>query len=120
MSKRLVRYAPYLKKLHQYSPRKRVKWMKQNCINDKEFVNCICECARNILGGNVPLSNGQKRTLKKQKNKLRLLSLKKTSQKRKRQIIQSGGFLGAILGPVVSVLGGLLGNVFGGGSSGQQ
>jgi len=39
---------------------------------------------------------------------LRALSIKKTSVRKKRRIIQKGGFLGAILTPVLSLLGGLL------------
>jgi hypothetical protein len=38
------------------------------------------------------------------------LILKKTSQRKRRQLVQSGGFLGALLGPIVSVLGSLFGN----------
>jgi len=40
---------------------------------------------------------------------LRKLVLKKTSLKNKRKIVQTGGFLGALLGPIVSVLGSLFG-----------
>jgi hypothetical protein len=45
---------------------------------------------------------------------LRELALKKTSKKKRKKIIQSGGFLGAILGPIVSILG----RLFGGGGDG--
>jgi hypothetical protein len=40
---------------------------------------------------------------------IRKLVLKKTSLKSKRKIVQTGGFLGAILGPIIKVLGGLFG-----------
>jgi len=38
---------------------------------------------------------------------LREIALKKTSLRKKQKLIQSGGFLGALLGPIISVLGGL-------------
>jgi hypothetical protein len=69
----------------------------------------MCECAKNILVGNVALSPEHKRQLKRHRRSLRKLVLKKTSMKAKKKIVQTGGFLGAILGPIVKVLGGLLG-----------
>jgi hypothetical protein len=41
---------------------------------------------------------------------LRRLALKKTPLKEKKILIQSGGFLGALLGPIISILGNLFGN----------
>ena len=43
-------------------------------------------------------------------NKLRELVLKKTPKKKKIDIIQTGGFLGALITPILSILGGLLGS----------
>jgi hypothetical protein len=75
----------------------------------KEIVGCVSECCINILKGNVPLNSKQKAYLTKHKKKLRVLSEKKTSLRKKKQILQSGGFpLAAILAPVASVLGSLL------------
>jgi len=52
----------------------------------------------------MPLSKSQKNRLTAKKKVIRIIASKKASIKRKRRIIQSGGFLGAILGPVISVL----------------
>ena len=72
------------------------------------------ECAKNILCGNVQLSPKQKTALRHNKQNLRRLSIKKTSLKKKPQIIQKGGFLGAILAPVIATLGGsLISSLFG-------
>lgn len=60
-----------------------------------------------MLKGNVPLNSAQKKKLSTKKNVLRQLALKKTSLRKKQKLIQSGGFLGALLGPIISVLGGL-------------
>jgi len=59
------------------------------------------------LKGNVPLNTFQKKKLGIKKNILRQIALKNTSLKKKQKLIQSGGFLGALLGPIISVLGGL-------------
>jgi len=50
----------------------------------------------------------QKAKLKRNKNNLRKLSSKKLSLKKKRTILQKGGFLSAILTPALALLGGLL------------
>jgi len=73
-----------------------------------KFLECISECAKNILRGNVQLSAKQKRALRRNRQNLRRLSIKKTSLKKNRQIIQNGGFLGAIIAPILATLGGSL------------
>ena len=75
---------------------------------DKEFVNCVSECAKNVIKGNVPLTDRQKTNLRRKRNDLRALSLKKTSLRKKRKILQKGGFLTALLPPVLTILGSLL------------
>jgi len=68
--------------------------------------------AKNVLKGNVPLSHAQKDALRRRRKTLHKLTLKTVSQKKKKKLIQSGGFLGALLGPIVSILG----NLFRGGN----
>jgi hypothetical protein len=110
MSQRLRRFAPLLNSLFKASAINRKAFLKKHCNED--FINCIAECVHNILKGNVKLSAPQKSKLSRRKKLMRKLILRKTSSKNKKKIIQSGGFLGAILGPIVKVLGGL----FAGGS----
>jgi len=105
MSKRLHRHVNLLKALHKAKSVTRRKLLKKHC--DGDFVCCITECVRNLLKGNIPLSLAQKKKLSAKKNILRQLALKKTSLRKKQKLIQSGGFLGALLGPIISVLGGL-------------
>lgn len=76
---------------------------------DRGLVDCFSECAKNVLKGTVPLTSAQLRKLRRQKNNLRLLAVKKTSVKRKKKILQKGGFIGAIIPPILGILGGLLG-----------
>jgi hypothetical protein len=107
MSDRLRRNAPLLRVLHRSSPTARKRILKSHCSGD--FINCICECVKNILKGNVPLTVSQKEALRRKRKTLHQLALKKTSKRKKEKIVQSGGFLGAILGPIVSILGRLFG-----------
>ena len=75
---------------------------------DKDLVNTLCECGLNVLKGNVPLSSTQKKRLVRYKTVLRTIARRNTSLKQKKALLQKGGFLGALLGPVLGVLGNLL------------
>jgi hypothetical protein len=70
---------------------------------DRSLVDCLCECANNILRGNVPLTKLQKEKLKRNKAGLRALTKKSVSLKKKNAILQKGGFLGSLLAPIASV-----------------
>ena len=107
MSHRIRKFANTIKKLHKCNDKEKRRWLK--LYLNKDFVDCACECAHNILKGKVPLTKTQRNSLIKRKSKLRQLVKRKTSIKKKKQIIQSGGFLSALLGPIVCVLGSLLG-----------
>lgn len=107
MSRRLfIKYYKVLRKLHKVSAKKRTDWLKKNC--SKEFLDCICISCKNILKGNVPLTAKEKKLLARKKKLLRKLANEKTSLKTKKAIVQKGGFLGALLGPVLSILTGVL------------
>jgi hypothetical protein len=112
MSDTLEKYAPFLRELQRASnDRVRRAMLRENM--DDEFIHCVTECATNVLKGKVPLTSDQKKKLARRKHSLREISSKKTSYKRKRDIIQSGGFIGALLTPIISILGGLLGGLGG-------
>ena len=55
---------------------------------DRSLVDCLCECADNILRGNVPLTKLQKEKLKRNKAGLRALTNKSVSLKKKKSILQ--------------------------------
>ena len=107
MSRRVKHFAPTLRRLGRLSESARKTWLKRNL--DKELIYCFCECAQNLLRGKVPLNKKQKTALIRRKKSLRELVRRKVNLTRKNKIIQSGGFLGALLGPIVSILSGLLG-----------
>ena len=69
-----------------------------------DLVKAVCECSKNVINGNVSMSEGQRAKICRHRNKIRELAKKRVPLKRKRQIIQSGGFLGALLGPIIGVL----------------
>lgn len=82
---------------------------------DRAFIDCLCECALNILRGNVPLGKSAKSVLKKHANDLRKLTDQRISITSKRKILyQSCGsknvggeslkFLRALLTPIVALI----------------
>ena len=76
-----------------------------------ELIHCICDCAHNILQGNVSISSQQKAKLSKYKTKLRQLTDRKVSQQKKKKLIQTGGFLPLLLGALAPVLGSVIGGL---------
>ena len=73
-----------------------------------ELLDCLCECAFNVLKGNIALTESQHLKLKKHKHKLRELTWGKTRKNRKKEILQEGGFLPSLLVPLISSLFALL------------
>ena len=72
---------------------------------DAKLVRRICECALNLLIGNVPLSKGHKSRLRKHAIVLRKLAASDiTLQRRKNIIAQHGGFLPTLLAPLNSTI----------------
>ena len=108
------KYLPTLKRINRLGEGAKKKLIK-NC--DKQLIDCFAECSKNVLNGNIPLKPTQLRKLRREKKNLRALALKKTSLKKKRRILQKGGFIAGILPPVLTVLSSLLGGLFGNGSS---
>lgn len=77
---------------------------------DDELIKTIIECVINTLNGNHKISGELKQKLCKYKNCFRKLVHAKTSLKKKRKIIiQKGGFLIPLLGSILSgVIGSLI------------
>ena len=74
-----------------------------------DLVKAVCECAYNLLKGNIELTTEQKRKLARKKRHLRDLTANKVSLKKKREIIQQGGnLLTVLLPPVIESLSRLL------------
>jgi len=67
---------------------------------DNDLICCLCECAQNILNGNVPLNKTHLRKLKRYKTDVRKLVERRTGKHQKKKILQKGGFLPALLAPI--------------------
>ena len=98
MSLRLKQQAHVLCALHKSHPSVCRAILKGA---DKELIQCLAECCHNILKGNVKLTPSQKAQLTKYKQKIRHVADKKKALKTKVKIIQSGGFLPALLAPLI-------------------
>jgi hypothetical protein len=79
---------------------------------DGSLVDSLCECADNNLRGNVALTKLQNEKLKRNKAGLRALMKKSVSLKKKKTILQKGGFLGSLLAPIAPVVAPLLSTLF--------
>ena len=68
-------------------------------------VKGICECSLNVLNGNLPISSQQKKKLRKYKVTLRKIANRKESlPKKKKIIIQEGGFLNILIPAAISAI----------------
>ena len=76
-----------------------------------KLIILLANCALNILRGQVYITNQQKTRLQQHKSDLRNLANKKVSVKRKKKILQKGGFfplLLPILGPILGAAAGAI------------
>lgn len=101
MAKKIIQHLPTLRKLHRCNHKIRKTLLKKG---GKKLQLCLRECAVNVLKGNVHLTHSQFKKLGKHKKKLRELSKKTTSQKKRQRIAQTGGFLPLLLAPIIGSL----------------
>lgn len=113
-AERLRRNYKFLKLLKKAQRTKRKNLLE---AADKDQILCLCDCANNILKGNIHLKPKEKKQLTRHKTVLRTLASGKGSKnikKKRNLLIQKGGFLPALLAPILSGLaGGLVKNLFG-------
>ena len=109
MSERLERHIGFLKNVKKAKPAAR-KQLVARASGDQ--IKCIADCCHNILTSNIPLSPGQKKKLQRHANIIRLVARKKVSLKnKKRALQQQGGFLPALIAPILGVVGSLIGGL---------
>ena len=101
MSSRVKRQAPVLRALAKSHPHVCHAILRGA---DKDLLQCLSECALNVLKGNVPLTSTEKAKLIKYKQKLRKVANKQVSLKQKHKIVQTGGFLPALLAPILGAV----------------
>ena len=67
---------------------------------DHDLITCLCECAQNILNGNVALTKSHLKHLQRYRSDVRILAKRRTPKHRKKKILQKGGFLSALLASI--------------------
>lgn len=77
---------------------------------DDDFIKALCECCMNVLNGNHKVTPALRKKLSKHRVALRVLSNRKNALRKKRKLLlQKGGFLPMLLGSILSgVLGSLI------------
>ena len=115
MSERIKRNLPVIKRLKRMNVGKRKKFLK---VCNQDMIDCLCETSKNILRGNLPISSACLKKLRRYKKTLREISTKKTAaSKRRALLVQRGGFLPLILGPLLglasSAIGGAINKALG-------
>ena len=99
MAKLLKEHSSVLRRLQTCGKEKREELLRKG---GKPLQTALQECAMNILNYNVPLTDKEYNTLEKYKDKVRYIGKKKMYNMRKRiKIEQKGGFLSALLAPIV-------------------
>jgi hypothetical protein len=71
-------------------------------------LRAIKNISKNTISGNVTLTKAQKTKLRKHNQELKELAKSRTSLRRTKTILQEGGFLGALLTPLVGIISKLL------------
>jgi len=105
MSRRAFHYLPILKKIVNMDDKVRKDYLRK-C--DDDLIRCFSECAQNLLKARVKLTSTQLKRLTPHKHHLRSLADRRTPLKKKRRIVQRGGFVQALLVPAIATLGSLL------------
>ena len=72
--------------------------------SSKDLVNSLCECVHNLLKGNIKLNEKEISNLTKYKNPMRKILNQISFKKKKKLLVQNGGFLEILLPSVISGL----------------
>ena len=71
---------------------------------DDKFIDGLCQGAYKILEGDIAVSSKQYSKLKPYRGNLSKLASKRTGKKKRKQILQEGGFLPALIAPILASL----------------
>ncbi len=107
-SKTLEKHLPTIALLSQCQPAVVKHFLKKT---DAGLIRAVSECCKNILTGNVNLSGEEYKRLKRYHTQLKGLALKSTSNRKKKEFIQKGGFLQALIAPLIGLLGSVISGV---------
>ena len=110
MSNTVIKQLPVIKFVAQERDIKKRRQLIKACC-DNNFIKAIAECCWNIVNGRVRLTHQCKKQLCRHKLILRQLADQKNNLKKKKIVIQGGGFaslLPLLIAPVLSGLSSLL------------
>ena len=106
MEGRIKKKSAFLRKFQKCTNQERVKHLKAASPNQ---IKSVCECALNVLNGNVPVHGRLLHILKPHQKVLKQISYGKgTIQSKRRLLIQKGGFLPALAAALIPLVGGLV------------
>ena len=97
-----AQHVPFLKKLKVCRNLTKRKRLLAN--GGRTLQKILREIAFNVLKGNIKLTKRQLSNLKRHKKAVRLLASKTPSVKRRLKVEQKGGFLSALIAPVLTAL----------------
>ena len=112
MSASLIQYLPLLKLLVRSSPSGRKALLQQA---DGKFIVLLVECCHNANKGNIAFKPRIKEKLHKHASVIRKVASGKLAhrslQKKRKLLVQYGGFLPALLAPVLAIARSLIGEL---------
>ena len=73
----------------------------------------MCECIKNVLNAKLPIKAAHLKQLSRHKQTLRALASKRTSLVKRKQLLQRGGFIGALLPAIIPAIASLIGGFAG-------
>ena len=107
---RLKRNYPFILGLRDGSPGNRKLILKRA---SSDLIKCLADICENIVNGHIIMPERQKKCLSKHKKIIRRMADKKIGIRQKRkELIQKGGFIQAII-PVVSIVASILSGLLG-------
>ena len=108
VTRRVTRNANILSALHRASAAARNAMLS---VIKKDVVLAIVDCAKMIINRKVPLSQTQLQKVLSLAQDIKRFVSSKTSNDVRKRTLQKGGFLGALIGPVLSLIPQLLGGL---------
>ena len=86
----------------------------------KGLIEAICSCILNTLGGNIKLTDEDKKHLVKYKNILRKLTNKSTLKEKRKILVQKGGFLQFLFPAVITGISSIVSSIISSNKSSEE
>ena len=101
LPRELIQQAAVLKVLSKTKPKLLKQQIKQL---PPVVIHTIKRLSKNYIKGNIKLTPKQLSRIRRYKKQLQELALSKTSVARSRRLMQKGGFLTSLIGPIIGIL----------------